>query len=258
MYILLSGKPPFPGADENEVTKNIHAGEFTFTHEVFRNVSNNAKDLIEKLLKIDTKKRIKAKNALKHPWFKNDTEEINNIDIDYSKKVLNNLRNFNAEQKFQQAVVTYITHNLVKKVEISNLRRIFRMLDKDNDGRISKNELKDAFRDLLGTVLADIELESIFKAIDHDNNGFIEYEEFLRATIDKNLLLSESNLRMSFNLFDIDRNSLISVDEIKNIIGGGKSIPDNVMVELLAEIDKKSDEEINFEEFKSIMNKIVK
>ena len=132
------------------------------------------------------------------------------------------------------------------------------MLDKDQDGRISKLELKDAFREILGTVLAEIEIDNIFKSIDHDNNGYIEYEEFLRATVDRNLLLSESNLRHAYDIFDLDKNGLISVEEVKNIIGGGKNIPDNIITDLLAEIDKKNDEEITFQEFKEIMNKIVK
>ena len=119
---------------------------------------------------------------------------------------MNNLKNFHAEQKFQQAVVTYITHNLVKKNQMQHLRKIFNLFDKDHDGRISKLELKQAFSDLLGTVLADIELEAIFRSIDHDNNGYIEYEEFLRATIDKDLLLSEPNLQMAFDLAETEFN----------------------------------------------------
>jgi calcium-dependent protein kinase len=260
MYVLLSGKAPFCGFDEVDLTENIQKGEFNFDYEEFSNVSKSAKELINFLLNKNPKKRISARQALKHSWFTSDScfDEVNIIDLNYSKVVLNNLKNFHAEQKFQQAVVTYITHNLVKKNQMQHLRKVFNMFDKDHDGRISKMELKQAFSDLLGTVLADIELEAIFRSIDHDNNGYIEYEEFLRATIDKDLLLSEPNLQMAFNLFDIDKNGFISVDEIRATIGGGKNIPDNVMSQLLGEIDKKQDEEVNYVEFKEIMNKIVK
>lgn len=260
MYVLLSGKTPFCGFDDIELTENIQKGEFDFNYEEFTNVSESAKELITLLLNKNQKKRISARQALKHTWFTSEGtyDEINIIDLNYSKIVLNNLKNFHAEQKFQQAVVTYITHNLVKKNQMQHLRKIFNLFDKDHDGRISKLELKQAFSDLLGTVLADIELEAIFRSIDHDNNGYIEYEEFLRATIDKDLLLSEPNLQMAFDLFDIDKNGFISVDEIRATIGGGKNIPDNVMSQLLSEIDKKQDEEVNFQEFKEIMNKIVK
>lgn len=258
MYILLSGRPPFDGFNDDEIMKNIHKGIYNFNDPIFKKISKNAIELIKLLLNYDPKKRITARQALNHPWFRKEVDEFSMIDVNYSKTVLNNLKNFNAEQKFQQAVVTYITHNLVKKEEISNLRKIFNLFDKDNDGRISKLELKKAFSEVQGTVLADIELDNIFVSIDHDNNGYIEYEEFLRATINSDLLLSESNLRLAFGLFDLDQNGSISVEEIKTIIGGGRSIPDNVMKELLAEIHKNSDEEIFYEDFKKIMKKIVK
>jgi calcium-dependent protein kinase len=258
MYILLSGKAPFYVKNYDEIMENIKKGKFTFDFPIFKKVSKSAIDLIKLLLNYDPKKRITARQALNHSWFRKEFDEFNIIDLNYSQVVLNNLKNFNAEQKFQQAVVTYIAHNLVKKAEMSNLRKIFSLFDKDNDGRISKIELKQAFSEVQGTILADIELDNIFKSIDHDNNGYIEYEEFLRATIDRDLLLSENNLKLAFNLFDLDQNGSISVDEIKTIIGGGRSIPDNVMMELLAEIEKTSDEEIDYHDFKKIMIKIVK
>jgi calcium-dependent protein kinase len=258
MYILLCGKPPFVGYDEAEVLRNVKRGQFSFNQTAFRNISESAKNLITALLTYDTQARPSALQVLKHQWFKNNKDDISIIDLDYSKTVLNNLKNFNAEIKFQQAVVTFITHNLVTKDEMKNLRRIFKMVDKDNDGRISKKELQESFEDVFGTVLAEIELDNLFKMIDHDNNGYIEYEEFLRATLDTSLLLNEENLAQAFNMFDIDKNGSISADEIKNVIGGGRNIPDNVIVELLDEIEKKTDENITFDEFKKIMKSIVK
>jgi len=255
MFILLTGRMPFEGSDVEEINKLQSSKVLNDS----RGISKNASDLIKRLLKYDPEKRPSAKKSLQHPWFKSfSTEDTYIMDFTYSKSVLNNLRNFHAQQKFQQAVVTYITHNLVKKAEVHNLRNIYKMLDKDNDGRLSKSELKDAFREILGTVLADIDIDNIFRSIDHDNNGYIEYEEFLRATLDRNLLLSESNLRHAFDIFDIDKNGSISVEETKNIIGGGKNIPDNIITDLFAEIDKGTDEEITFEEFKEIMIRLVK
>lgn len=258
MYILLCGKPPFFGSTEEEILENIKKGTFKFDHIPFKTISEDAKDLITWMLTYDSKNRASARQALSHPWFRNGAETLDLADISFSKTVLNNLKNFNAEQKFQQAVVTFITHNLVKKDEVNDLRRIFKYLDKNSQGRISKENLQSAFSDVFGTVLADIELASIMKSIDHDNNGFIEYEEFLRATIDRSLLLSESNLNSAFELFDINKDGKISSEEIKNIIGGGRTISDNVIVELLAEIDKQSHEEIKYDEFKTIMNKVVR
>jgi calcium-dependent protein kinase len=259
MHMLLTGRIPFEGSDDEEILENIQKGQITLEYVQAKGISKKATDLVKLLLNFDSKSRPSAKQILKHPWLQSSAnDEGYIIDLTYSKTVLNNLKSFNAEQKFQQAVVTYITHNLVKKAEVLNLRRIYKMMDKDQDGRISKAELKNAFREIHGTVLADIEVDNIFRSIDHDNNGYIEYEEFLRATVDRNLLLSEWNLRHAYDLFDLDKSGSISVEEVKIIIGGGKNIPDNIITDLLAEIDKKNDEEITYQEFKEIMNKIVK
>jgi serine/threonine protein kinase len=50
LYILLSGKVPFPGDSNKEIIENVLRGDFHYNHEPFKNVSEVAKDLIGKLL----------------------------------------------------------------------------------------------------------------------------------------------------------------------------------------------------------------
>lgn len=67
LYILLSGKVPFPGESHKEIIENVLLGSYTFDHEAFRNVSNLAKDLISKLLVKDINTRYSAEDAYNHP-----------------------------------------------------------------------------------------------------------------------------------------------------------------------------------------------
>lgn len=46
LYILLSGKVPFPGESNKEIIENVLKGEYHFNHETFNGVSSAAKDLI--------------------------------------------------------------------------------------------------------------------------------------------------------------------------------------------------------------------
>lgn len=39
LYILLSGKVPFPGESNKEIIENVMKGSYTFHHEPFLNVS---------------------------------------------------------------------------------------------------------------------------------------------------------------------------------------------------------------------------
>ena len=50
MYILLSGKVPFPGRNELEIIGNVIKGEYHFNHDAFVSISDDCKDLIKNLL----------------------------------------------------------------------------------------------------------------------------------------------------------------------------------------------------------------
>ena len=50
LYILLSGKVPFPGKNEMEIISNVLKGDFHFNHNAFKKVSEECNDLIKKLL----------------------------------------------------------------------------------------------------------------------------------------------------------------------------------------------------------------
>jgi len=46
LYIMLSGKVPFPGQNEPEIIHNVIKGDFHFDYEAFQSVSNECKHLI--------------------------------------------------------------------------------------------------------------------------------------------------------------------------------------------------------------------
>jgi len=52
------------------VFRKIKDAEFHFNHVEFDSVSQECKDLITKLLVVNSKKRLTGKEALAHPWFK--------------------------------------------------------------------------------------------------------------------------------------------------------------------------------------------
>jgi len=50
LYIMLSGKVPFPGRTEPEIIYNVIKGEFHFDYDAFKNVSEDCKNLIKSCL----------------------------------------------------------------------------------------------------------------------------------------------------------------------------------------------------------------
>lgn len=68
LYILLSGKPPFDGNDDKEIVNNVRIGTYSLSGPDWKNISNDAKDLIKKMLTYDPTSRITAEQALNHSW----------------------------------------------------------------------------------------------------------------------------------------------------------------------------------------------
>jgi hypothetical protein len=97
-YLMLSGSLPFSGKDEHEIAKNVVYSKVNFEKKpIWKEISNEAKDFITKLLEKDLKKRIEMKEALEHPWFKkfhlqNEINE-NNTTVNKSFKKANSIQN---------------------------------------------------------------------------------------------------------------------------------------------------------------------
>jgi len=67
-YILLCGYPPFNGSDKDEMHRATLRGRYHFPSEEWNDVSHSAKDFIRRLLQMDPRKRMTARQALDHPW----------------------------------------------------------------------------------------------------------------------------------------------------------------------------------------------
>lgn len=50
LYIMLCGKPPFGGKNNNEILNSVLTASFDFSAPIWELISDSAKDLISKLL----------------------------------------------------------------------------------------------------------------------------------------------------------------------------------------------------------------
>ena len=143
---------------------------------------------------------------------------------------------------------------LASKEEMFELEKAFRKLDTNADGKLSRDELLNGFKDTMGDVAAQEEVDRIMKTIDNDQNGHIDYSEFVMATLNKKKLLSSERLDAAFAIFDKDNNGMIDASEIKSVLGRGKNISEDVWKELIKEVDINGDGEVSIKEFKKMMN----
>jgi calcium-dependent protein kinase len=252
LYILIAGSAPFDGKSETEIFGRIRSGAYNMDQPVWQNVTSEAKELIRGLLAFNPDVRMSASAALEHPWF----TMYHNHSLGQSAltSVMTNLKAFHNSTKLKDAVFTFITTNLLTAQDTQEMREAFRVIDKNNDGKLSREELLEAYTKQKGSEEeAAVEVNRIFNEVDTDHSGFIDYTEFLKATVDHSKMLSATNLEQAFSIFDSDGSGTISASELKRVLMAGSTADDAVWTEIMREVDSSGDGEIDVKEFKDLL-----
>lgn len=92
LYILLSGTPPFNGSNDNAIMQKVKTGKYSMSGTEWDAISEDAKDLISKMLTYDPEKRPSAEACLQHKWI----QDLNasNVDSTLVQGALSNLKSF--------------------------------------------------------------------------------------------------------------------------------------------------------------------
>ena len=132
---------------------------------------------------------------------------------------------------------------------------MFRAMDVNGDGKLSKQEIKNGYLEYFGKSLTDEQIDDMFAQVDADGNGEIDYSEFVVATMNEKNLLSNNKLHTAFKMFDKDGGGSISTDEIKQVLSFGQNLDEAVVQQIIEQVDKNGDGEISYEEFAAMMLK---
>ena len=253
LYMFIVGHAPFDGKNNKEIMDNIKIGKYKKNEKRWNKASNEVKDLINKLLVLEPEKRLTALEALKHPWFKVTNSNIlyNNISKEEILKCISNLLNYSIKSKFEELVLAYIVHNLPRPNQAKSCIKLFKLANINEDGKLLRTELKQTLLNFVSEEFLE-NFDDIFSLLDGDNNGYIDYEEFLRATLDKSLLVNEKMLKLAFKFFDKEKSGFISRDKIKNYFIDTK-INEELFSMIFDEIDSDKDGKIDFNDFKDMM-----
>lgn len=250
MYILLTGRAPYSMKNNQMIIDNIKTSPFRLTSSNAAGLSSDAVNLLESMLKLNIKKRISAKEALLHPWFSNFSKHQSKE----SGNILKDLMNFHNESKLKEAIQVFITSQISTFEDIKQFQSCFEDIDKDHDGKISKDELINAYAKIMPHENAEAVAKDLISKLDYDFDGNIEYTEFLASCSLRQKNISLEKLEYAFNMFDTDRSGTISVDEIRGFLGSGLAEADKVWTQILQEADKNGDGVIDLAEFLTLMN----
>ncbi|EGR32749.1 protein kinase domain protein [Ichthyophthirius multifiliis] len=108
LYVLLCGFPPFYQETNDKLFESIKKGEFGFPSPQWDNISENAKDLIRNLLKVDPKQRYGPEQILNHPWIKGEASKRHLAESQEA------LRQYNARRRLRRAQLSVVAANRFK------------------------------------------------------------------------------------------------------------------------------------------------
>ncbi|KAG2285302.1 hypothetical protein Bca52824_044906 [Brassica carinata] len=247
IYILLSGVPPFWDEMEQGIFEQVLKGGLDFVSEPWPSVSESAKDLVRRMLIRDPKKRMKHIDTYKycndnyvagHPWARVDGVAL---DKPIDSAVLTRLTQFSAMNKLNKIAVKVIAESLSEE-EIAGLKEMFKMIDADNSGHITPEELKKVSSTRLR--LYDVQNYQIIWRIhfqaDIDNSGTIDYGEFIAAMVQLNKIEKEDHI------------GYITRDELQQACRQF-GLADVHLDDILSEVDKDNDGRIDYSEFVEMM-----
>jgi calcium/calmodulin-dependent protein kinase I len=118
VYLLLSGNLPFMGRSQKELFKKIVAGNYDFENDEWKDVSDDAKDLVKKMLQLNPDDRIKSGEAIKHQWLKASRDRLNMVNLQGTSQ---RLKTFNARMKLRSAMIAVDWVNSIQRMSSMRL-----------------------------------------------------------------------------------------------------------------------------------------
>ena len=249
LYLMLTDKFPFVQNKDN-VFKDIC--ECKYNQKLLDEIdcSEEAKDLVKKILVVDVNKRISSQEILEHPFIKKINKKKNNKLINNDTLVtLKSFANKNALQK----EIFYFLAKIKNEEEINNLKQLFNDLDTANSGTLTIDEIRNGFKKL-GIEINENELKEIWEGLNFHTDDQINYTEFLAAMMSSYKFNKEENLWIVFNYFkdnDNKKSEYISVDNLINMCKS-MNLPINEE-EIKKNLEGYNKNKLNFEDFKKIM-----
>ncbi|KAG4973926.1 hypothetical protein JHK87_030747 [Glycine soja] len=251
LYILLCGVPPFWAESEEGIAQAIIRGKVDFTRDPWPKVSDEAKHLVKRMLDPNPFTRITVQEVLDNSWIQN---REHGRTISLGDQVRMRIKQFSLMNRFKRKVLRVVADNLSDE-QIDVFKQMFNMMDKDKNGNLSFEELRDGLS-MIGHAIPDPDVEMLMDAADIDGNGTLNYEEFITMSVHLRKIESDEHLSEAFRYFDKNQSGYVEFEELKDALSDDDSeaSDDQVVKDILNDVDLDKDGRISFEEFKAMMN----
>ncbi|KAE9619731.1 putative protein kinase CAMK-CDPK family [Lupinus albus] len=249
LYILLCGVPPFWAETEQGVAQAIIRSVVDFKREPWPKVSDNAKDLVKKMLDPDPKTRLSAQEVLDHPWLQNAKKAPN---VSLGETVKARLMQFSVMNKLKKRALRVIAEHLSVE-EVAGIKEGFELMDTSNTGKINVDELRVGLHKL-GHHISDSDVQMLMESGDADKDGYLDYGEFVAISVHLRKIGNDEHLHKAFQFFDQNQSGYIEIEELHNaLVDEIDTNSEEVVTAIMHDVDTDKDGRISYEEFAAMM-----
>ena len=261
-YYIITGKIPYINYSYSDpkdyILNNKTSNEFI--DPLFENISSQGKNLIKSMINKNPKNRITAEKALKSNWFITlETKKTLKVPNNEYKNILHNIETYKRTNRLQEVALSFLVHNIPDIDDIRNINKVYSNFNSTFDGKMPLKQLQEGFENYLNSKSLeksefDKKMRGIFDLLDTNKNDFIDYEEFCRGGIDKQLFTDKDVLQFAFDFIDKDSSGAINYQELRIILSkedNNKEV-EQIIEEL--ELGEGNNSALTFEKFEESMN----
>ena len=249
LYLTLCGQLPFYADTTKQLMKIKKSYTPEFKGYKWDKVSNNAKNFLYRCFCKKEKDRMSALEALNHPWLREEASD----EIILDQKLVGQLYVYSKECRLVNNIKYFVcAFNELQKKE-KNLVELFKRIDVDKNGELSKEELLAAFDDNIDVFAAfninRQQIELLFNQLDLDCSGSIDFLEFLVAIKNFASGLTRKSLKKAFEEL-CGSDGFIDLKSLSSSLG--TVLPEKEWLLVLNKYDKDGNGKIDFNEFINI------
>lgn len=247
LFFLLTGKHPFKGDSLESIYGKASEGFYSVSNKDLQGLSENAQDLIKRMLTVQVNKRITVQSALKHKWLiqLNDNNEV-------PSQVFRSLAKYRAKSELMKQALKIVLKYMPSS-QISNLRNAFLEIDSEHNGYITASSLQKAMKKNGYTAASD-EIKTIMQNCSYIGEGKIKFSDFLVATINRKALLEAEAVWEAFKAFANPQTGKMHIAELRGALSSmGCESSEDEFKELLSSINIDSSSNLDYESFRSLL-----
>jgi len=249
-FELLCGQRPFKIDNLPALYMKLKRTDICYDPLHNAGASKEAVSFVRSLLTRTEADRPTADRALEEPWLSDDATWKPASRT--SRRMIQSLTNYSSMSAFVKVAINCVAAQ-IDAGQLDDIDAAFKAIDVNHDGELSLDELSAGLK-ALG--VDPCSAGQLADALDVNHDGTIQYSEFVTSLMASQHELAENNLRHAFDIFDVDHNGSISLDELRLMLSSGGALasvlPDGKTADaVLKEVDTSGDGVISFIEFRN-------